>query len=76
MDNTRGSAIDSIRENQTKFERDLSELKTNVSDYQTPTMNELNRISDLLESSLSIDQVRHASIKYLQNKKGIIRLFT
>ena len=58
MDNANGSAIDVILANQTKFEDELKALKSNASDYQKPTADELDRLSNLLESSLSLDEVR------------------
>ncbi|VDM31174.1 unnamed protein product [Hydatigera taeniaeformis] len=57
MDNTSGSAIDTIHLNQTIFEEQLRILKNNVTDFQAPTLNEVNRLADLLEKSQSFNQV-------------------
>lgn len=58
MDNTNGSAIDTIRLNQSIFEEQLIILKNNATDFQAPTLNELNRLADLLEKSQSFNQVK------------------
>lgn len=60
MDNTSGSAIDMIHLNQSIFEEQLTILKNNVSNFQTPTLSELNRLADLLEKSQPFNQVPDA----------------
>uniref|UniRef100_A0A5K3FHX5 Laminin subunit alpha-1 n=1 Tax=Mesocestoides corti TaxID=53468 RepID=A0A5K3FHX5_MESCO len=57
MDTASGSAIDTLRLNQSLFEDSLQNLQQNTTDYQEPTMGELNRIANLLEQSQSFDQV-------------------
>ncbi len=57
MDTTTGSAIDQLRKNQTIMEGLIAELKDNTTDYEGPTIQELNRLSEQLEKPQSFDQV-------------------
>lgn len=61
MDTTSGGALETLRSNQSHFEDELNTLKSNTTDYQEPTVNELSRLADILEKSKTFTEVGFAS---------------
>lgn len=57
MDTTDGGVLDKLRQNQTKFEEELKALKSNASDYQDPTMKEIDRLATILENVQTFNDV-------------------